>query len=94
MLRRYEERSDRRFSDEVLDTGIEYDEAGAYLLGRDLRALCVSGDEQDAIVRFLERVNQRDFQVPAGLVPPMDEDSEPPWVHHVAALARGFGSAP
>ncbi|MGH9160107.1 MAG: hypothetical protein ACRD2X_08995 [Vicinamibacteraceae bacterium] len=39
ILRRYEESGERRFSDEMLDSGIQYDEAGAYLLGRDLKSL-------------------------------------------------------
>jgi predicted nucleotidyltransferase len=91
IVRTYEESNDRRFNDEILDSGLEYDEAGAYLLGRDLRALCASAEEVEAVHRFLERVNDRDFLVPVIVLPPTNGESEGPFVQACAALARGFG---
>lgn len=90
ILRRYEESGDRRFSDDVLDAEIEYGEAGAYLLGRDLRALCTSADETDAVHRFLTRVQHRDFHVPVHVLRTKDE-LDRPFMREVAAFARGFG---
>ncbi len=71
LLRRHEECGERRFDGDVLDAGVEYDEAGAYLLGRDLRALCIADvdGEDDAIDRFLQRVCDPEFQVPIGVLP-------------------------
>lgn len=64
ILYKYEESGDRRFSDDVLDAGIQYDEAGALLLGHDLRTVCVTTEETDAVRQFLQRVMDRDFQFP------------------------------
>jgi predicted nucleotidyltransferase len=50
----YEDDGERRFSDEVLDAGVEYSEAGAYLLGRDLSRLCADDDERAIVNRFVE----------------------------------------
>jgi predicted nucleotidyltransferase len=71
LLRRHEEQGERRFDGDVLDAGVEYDEAGAYLLGRDLRALCAADarSEIEAIDRFLQRVCDPEFQVPVGVMP-------------------------
>jgi predicted nucleotidyltransferase len=40
VLREYENNSDRRFSGAVIDAEVNYDAAGAFLLGQDLRQLC------------------------------------------------------
>lgn len=56
----YEEDGERRFSDEVLDGGVDYSEAGAYLLGRDLARLCTRHDERDAVERFFLSISQGD----------------------------------
>jgi predicted nucleotidyltransferase len=89
LMQRYEEDSDRRFGDEVLDAGVEYDEAGPYLLGRDLRTLCTAEDEVQAVERFLQRVCDPNFVVPIPVrrLPGLDEDH---LARAFAALARGF----
>lgn len=51
----YEESGDRRFSDVVLDAGVDYSEAGAYLLGCDLARLCADDDERAVVQRFVDR---------------------------------------
>ena len=56
----YGEDGERRFSDEVLDAGVDYNEAGAYLLGRDLARLCTEDDERDAVERFLHAIARSD----------------------------------
>lgn len=91
LMRRYEEDGDRRFGDDVLDAGVEYEEAGAFLLGRDLRTLCTTSQEVDVARRFLQQVCDPDFQIPIELlrVGSLDED-RPPFVRQFAALARGF----
>ncbi|SPF32589.1 hypothetical protein SBA4_120018 [Candidatus Sulfopaludibacter sp. SbA4] len=52
---RYEDHGDRRFSSEVYDAGVDYERAGAWLLGRDLAALC-SPSEADLVARFVSKV--------------------------------------
>jgi len=59
----YEQDGERRFSDEVLDAGVEYSEAGAYLLGRDLRKLCAEGDERTIVERFLAAIQDPNMGV-------------------------------
>ncbi|MPY86915.1 MAG: hypothetical protein GEU99_03240 [Luteitalea sp.] len=90
----YEEDTERRFSDEVLDAGIQYDEAGAFLLGRDLQARCTSAYEADVVRRFLGRVSDPDFQLPAHVARRRvsdEEGAESMLGRQLAALARGFG---
>ncbi len=82
----YGEDGERRFSDEVLDAGVDYNEAGAYLLGRDLARLCTEHDEGDAVERFLDAVRQSD-----------EGDEEPStraerFARRCNALARGWAS--
>jgi len=96
ILRRYEERGERRFGDEVIESGVEYDAAGAYLLGRDLRALCVGRDEITVVESFLERVGDPDFMAPHGLrrfVVLDDDESERPFARELGALIMGFGTS-
>lgn len=96
LMHKYEEVGDRRFSDEVLDAHVEYEEAGAYLLGRDLRALCSTEDERHTVERFLDHVGHPDFQVPATLSRMAGigaENSDLPFARDVAALEGGFYSA-
>jgi len=81
----YEEDGERRFSDEVLDAGVDYSEAGAYLLGRDLARLCAERDERDAVERFLHAIPER------------HEDEErnthaARFARQSSALARGWAS--
>jgi hypothetical protein len=56
---RYEEDTDRIFSEAVADARIEYNLANAFLLGRDLRALC-TGEEVDLVDRFIGLVGNED----------------------------------
>lgn len=81
----YEKDGEKRFTDEVLDAGVDYNEAGAYLLGRDLAHLCTKDDERDAVERFLHAI------------PRSDEDEEPNtraarFARQSTALARGWAS--
>jgi predicted nucleotidyltransferase len=85
MVEVYEEDGERRFSDEVLEAGVDYSEAGAYLLGRDLARLCTEHDERDAVERFLHAI------------PQSDEDEEQNtraarFARQSTALARGWAS--
>ena len=53
----YEAETDRRFGDDVLAAGVEYDEAGAFLLGRDLQRICRAPVEtEDGGVRFVSQM--------------------------------------
>jgi predicted nucleotidyltransferase len=54
---------DRRFAAEVLDAGVPYEHASAYLLGHDLRQL-VNDTERRAVDDFIARV--RDERHPSG----------------------------
>ncbi len=56
----YEEGGDRRFSDVVFDAGVDYSEAGAYLLGWDLARLCADEDERAAVHRFIGLLSAED----------------------------------
>lgn len=94
ILRRYEETGDRRFSDEVLDSRVEYGEAGAYLLGLDVRRLCATQTEADLVERFSRKVGDPDFYIPidvAGITgldgPDIDQRSAQ---QQFAAFSRGF----
>ncbi len=81
----YGEDGERRFSDDVLDAGVEYSEAGAYLLGRDLARLCTERDERDAVDRFLHSTSQHDESE--------ERDAKAArFARQCAALARGWAS--
>ena len=91
LMRRFEQHGDRRFSDPVLDSGVEYGEAGAFLLGRDLRELCDGPGEADAVRRFLQRIQDPDFVVPLHLpwtIASADDDQR--FTRLAEALERGF----
>ncbi len=98
ILREYEEEGERRFSDDVLDSGVEYNESGAYLLGQDLKALCATAtDERDVVQQFVKRAGDPDFHVPVSLVRavgPIDDEAKRPFAREIAAFARGFGADP
>jgi len=55
ILARYEIEGDRRFGAEVYDAGVDYDRAGAFLLGEDLAMLC-TGAEVELMMKFLSGV--------------------------------------
>lgn len=65
ILGRYEMDGDRRFGAEVYDAGVDYDHAGAFLLGQDPAALC-NEDEAGLASRFVRAV--LDDSTPASLV--------------------------
>jgi predicted nucleotidyltransferase len=93
LMRRYKEDSDRRFSDEVLNTGIDYEQAGAYLLGRDLARLCTELDEVAVVDRFLGQVFDSDRRMlleQEDLFPQSTDHGELRLARDLAALARGF----
>jgi len=96
IVREYAEDGERRFSDDVLDAGVQYGEAGAYLLGQDLKRLCgPATDERDVVQQWLTRISGPDFYVPVNLVRSVadveDVDGRP-FAREIAALARGFGA--
>jgi predicted nucleotidyltransferase len=101
ILRQYEKTGDRRFSDEVLDSRVEYGEAGAYLLGLDVRMLCATQAEVDHVERFLRTVGDPEFQIPidvAGIAGLDGPDVDQRSAQQFAACSRGFlegaGGAP
>ena len=60
VLRRYEQESDRLFSDAVFDAELpDFECANAFLLGIDMRALA-SGDDARFVEEFLERLKTQD----------------------------------
>lgn len=68
LLEKYEIDSERRFGDEVYDSGIalHFGEAGSYLLGLDLGRLC-SKEEADLVQSFLDLIADSDSQAFAAL---------------------------
>jgi predicted nucleotidyltransferase len=48
MIKRFDPDDDRRFGNDVLDAGLEYETTGAYLVGKDLAPLC-SPDERQLV---------------------------------------------
>jgi predicted nucleotidyltransferase len=94
ILDKYAEDGDRRFGDDVLDAGIQYDEAGGFLLGQDLRAVCVMPEEAITVRTFLQGVMDRDFQIPIHLLRWRANDDDAGgnlFDRQFRALARGFG---
>jgi predicted nucleotidyltransferase len=63
LLERYEVDGERRYGDEVYDSGLglSYDEAGAFLLGLDLSRLCTM-DEADLVQAFLNLIADSESQ--------------------------------
>lgn len=74
LLSRYEADSDRVFTEAVTDGGLDYSLASAFLLGRDLRALCTE-DEMELVRRFIMFVR--------------DEDKSPWWAFVKASHRAG-----
>jgi predicted nucleotidyltransferase len=94
ILASYEEDGERRFSDEVLDAGLNYDCAGPYLLGRDLGKLCDQDDERAVVKRFIQQISDEDhfaFSMLRRLSRRGLEDDDKTLVDLVQAFARGFG---
>ncbi|MEK7404362.1 MAG: hypothetical protein AAB225_04575 [Acidobacteriota bacterium] len=55
ILERYELGGGRRFGPALYDAGVDYQRAGAFLLGQDLAALC-NGTELELVARFVRAV--------------------------------------
>jgi predicted nucleotidyltransferase len=93
LMERYEEDGERRFSDEVLDAGVDYESAGAYLLGRDLAALCDERDEFEVVSTFIRQLsdaNHLSFQALVQLAGKDRPYQDGRLARGIAALARGF----
>lgn len=56
LLSRYQADSDRVFTEAIIDAGLEYSLASAFLLGRDLRALCTE-EQVELVRRFIALVS-------------------------------------
>ena len=93
ILRRYADDGDRRFGDDVIDADVQYADAGAFLLGRDLHAVCTMPDEIEAIRQFFQWATDRGFDVPDDVVRHdwNDEEEDGRFARWCRALARGFG---
>jgi predicted nucleotidyltransferase len=93
VMRLYESEGDRRFSDEVFAAGIDYESAGAYLLGLDLSRLCTEPDEVPVVERFLAQLSNEDSQILSVLArsgrPWLDENEQQVRTQ-AAALVTGF----
>jgi predicted nucleotidyltransferase len=67
---------ERRYSQPVVDAGVQYEQAGAFLLGQDLASL-VDGRERDLIKRFLTKL--RDTNDGAGTLSRFARLAPPSW---------------
>lgn len=98
LLKRYElENDERRFSDEIIEGQIDYDSAGAFLLGIDLGVLC-SETERAVVERFIAEIQEATTQAYGFLrrasIGFLDDDRdsrEEQLKSQLAAFARGFG---
>ena len=86
---------ERRFADDVLDAGIPYEHASAYLLGQDLRQL-VNGTERTAVDDFVARVrDERDSSATQGRMArlgPTSWNQDPDeLLERIDAFKLGFG---
>jgi predicted nucleotidyltransferase len=88
---------DRRFAAEVVDTGIPWEHASAYLLGHDLRAL-VNARERGVVDNFVTRV--RDERHPLATQGRMARLGPRSWnqdpdelIARIDAFMAGFGGA-
>jgi predicted nucleotidyltransferase len=86
---------ERRFAVEVLDAGVAFEHASAYLLGRDLRKI-VNPSERKGVEDFMARV--RDEQHPSATQARMARLGPPSWnqdpdalLARVEAFGLGFG---
>lgn len=96
MLDEYGEDGDRRFGDDILEAGVDYETAGAFLLGQDLQAVCATAEEQELVRTFLRRVTEPDFLLPLYLRrrQPSEGDGRQNLVgRQFTALADGFRAA-
>jgi hypothetical protein len=62
LLKRYEcDNDERRFSDEIVESQIDYDSAGAFLVGIDLGAMC-SESERAVVEKSIVEINDNASQ--------------------------------
>lgn len=89
----YESEGERRFSHEVFAASIDYDSAGAYLLGLDLARLSSESDEILVVERFLALLCDEDSQTFSALARSAHaslDENEPQVRAQAVALASGF----
>lgn len=76
-----------------LDAGVEFTDAGAYLSGRDLAALCDERDERDVVERFFDASSEQGVDAMA-IQKHDDQDRRADGlVRQSAAMARGWADA-
>lgn len=90
LLKRYEQEGDRRFSDAVFDAGVNFEEAGAFLLGVDLARLCTP-KETGLVQSFVSEANDDEHSalVAVRRLRPGTDDSDAGFEQLIAAFARG-----
>jgi len=86
----------RRYTDDVHDTGLEFDVVSAYLLGRDIGAL-VNNEERAAVVSFIAKVRDEQdrhaTQARMANVAPLSWRRDPEaLLVRLEAFERGLGS--
>jgi predicted nucleotidyltransferase len=93
IMHRYEIDGERRFSDDVLNAEVDYDSAGAYLLGMDLGRLCRSPDDVGVVEVLLRQISDTDhpsFYVLARYSPALQDEDDELVRRQVGALVSGF----
>jgi len=87
---------DRRFEDDILDRGLDFDRVSPYLLGRRLASL-VSARERNIVHRFIQLVKREGD--PAATQARMLVNAPPSWhrdpeelLSRIGAFERGFGA--
>ncbi len=96
ILHLYELNTERRHSDDVYEArevGVDYDSAGAYLLGLDLGQICNAPEEILAVQDFLAQISDEEHPTYWSLLqysPDRLRESEDPVRQQVEAFRRGF----
>jgi predicted nucleotidyltransferase len=88
LLSRFEPDDEKRFAADVLDAGMDYDAVPAYLIGKDLAALC-SGEETTLVAKLLGQLQDhasRSFQIFSRVIGNFEERT----TAIVAAVTKGF----
>lgn len=89
---------ERRYGDEILDLGLEYDEVSPFLLGKRLAAI-VNEPEREAVLRFIGLLKQAgdptatQARMLVGAPPSWRRDPEQ-LLLRIAAFEQGLGTAP
>jgi predicted nucleotidyltransferase len=96
ILKRYDPEDSRRFGLDILDTGLDYDLVGAYLIGRDLIPIC-SPEESLIVNGFIGKVRDRDsptFRLfRRSIESEFDEPKRSLALVLIEAFAQGLGSS-